>query len=77
MASLTLRCWCCGKEARVEGPIQSLGLNLLEEARKAGFLGVLDHHYKRLLVFCSDECLGMCKTKHGTIRLQPPNPPAN
>lgn len=70
--NFAVKCWCCGKEAGVSGPAPLMGFHLLEAANAAGFIGILDHHGGRSLVFCSDDCLQKCVTKKGNIRFRPP-----
>lgn len=72
MPAFTVKCWCCGKETGVEGPTPQLGVHLMEAAQAAGFLGVFDHYWGRMLVFCSEGCIKKCTTKKGTIRMRPP-----
>jgi hypothetical protein len=68
-----LRCWACSRTVEIEtaGPPQ-FAFEVAGWAKSVGWIGVIDHQYSRSLVFCSQACLDLCKTKRGTLRLRPP-----
>ncbi len=70
----SLRCWACGKTVDIdtEGPPR-FAFELAGWAQDIGWIGVMDYARNRSLVFCSQPCLDLCKTKRGTIRLRPPH----
>jgi hypothetical protein len=45
---------------------------VLNWAKKAGWIGAVDGGYSRTLIFCSDVCVEKAKTKSGSFRLRPP-----
>lgn len=66
---INLKCCTCGKTKPVDvSCIPMFGVELCQMAEAAGWKYVIDLNYSRTLVFCSQECIDVQKTKKGTIR---------
>lgn len=66
---IALKCCTCGRTKLVNVPYApTLGVELCQMAKDVGWQYVIDMYYRRTLVFCSQECIDVQKTKKGTIR---------
>lgn len=73
MPDITLSCWCCGKSKH--GQVEQLptfSFEVVELAKQAGFIGVIDMENKRSIVFCSTSCADKCKKKNGSFKKKRP-----
>lgn len=70
----TLRCWACGKTVEIEtnGPPQ-FAFEVMGWAKDVGWIGIIDLKHSRSLVFCSQPCVELAKTKRASFRLRPPH----
>lgn len=66
---IALKCCTCGRAKLVNVPYApTLGVELCQMANAVGWKYVIDTDYNRTLVFCSQECIDVQKTRKGTIR---------
>ena len=64
--TIDLVCWTCRKKAPivVDQPPQ-MAIHVAGWANDVGWVGSIDSHWKRTLVFCCDSCKERAKTKDG------------
>lgn len=72
MHPVTLVCWSCGKEqSGTVNRLPQFAFELAYMALSLGWVGVMDLHHSRSLVFCSTSCRDAQRTKRGTFRARP------
>ncbi len=73
MFDATLVCWTCQKKQAVTMPAPpTFGFELIKAAQDVGWIGAMDTHRRRALIFCSDACDKAARTKDGFYRARPP-----
>ena len=64
---LTLVCAPCGKSVSLEGPDVRFGIDLLSAAAAAEWIGLYDHRYHCVVVFCCEDCMDAAISRRGYI----------